>query len=258
MPNINWPNGTERRRDARQWFETTLGSYVLAREQAYFDEIVNNIFGFNALQLGLPQYDLLRASRIPLRLTLGTHRPASLLADFNHLPIASQSADLVLLPHVLEFSATPHQILREVERVLMPEGQVLITGFNPLSFWGACHLVRGRRPEYPWCGKFIGLPRLKDWLALLGLEVIAGQFACYVPPLQSAPWLARLQFMEAAGDRWWPLGGGIFYLLAKKRVAGMRLILPSWSERLAAQRGIVPVAQKETTHCVPCKEKELV
>ena len=138
------------------------------------------------------------------------------------------------------------------------EGQVLITGFNPLSFWGACHLLRRRRPEYPWCGKFIGLPRLKDWLALLGFEVVAGQLACYVPPLQSAQWLARLQFMEAAGDRWWPLGGGVFYLLAKKRVAGMRLILPTWSERLAAQRGIASAAQKEAGHCRTRKENELV
>ena len=258
LPNFNGPHRVERRRDARQWFETTLGRYVLAREQAYFDEIVSDIFGFNALQLGLPQHDMLRASRIPLRLTLGTHRPASLLADFNHLPIASQSVDLALMPHVLEFSATPHQILREVERVLMPEGQVLITGFNPLSFWGVCHLLRRRRSEYPWCGKFIGLPRLKDWLALLGFEVVAGQLACYVPPLQSAQWLARLQFMEAAGDRWWPLGGGVFYLLAKKRVPGMRLILPTWSEHLAAQRGIAPAAQKEVGHCRTRKENELV
>ena len=99
-------NRIERRRDARQWFETTLGGYVLAREQAYFDETVSDIFGFNALQLGLPQYDLLRASRIPQRLNLDLHAPARLITDFNHLPIASQSVDLALMPHVLEFSAT--------------------------------------------------------------------------------------------------------------------------------------------------------
>lgn len=252
------PPRMERRRDARQWFETTLGQYVLEREQAYFDNTISDIFGYNALQIGLPQYPLLRASRIPLRITVGTHPPANLLADFNHLPIASQSTDLVLLPHVLEFSATPHQILREVERVLIPEGHVLITGFNPLSFWGACHLLRHGRTDYPWCGKFIGLARIKDWLALLGFEVMAGKLTCYAPPLQSAQWLARLQFIEAAGDRWWPLGGGVFCLLAKKRVHSMRLILPSWSERLAAQRGIAPVAQKEAAGCRTHKEKELV
>ncbi len=84
-------NRIERRRDARQWFETTLGGYVLAREQAYFDETVSDIFGFNALQLGLPQYDLLRASRIPLKCTIAPSGPVALRAEFRDLPIASNS-----------------------------------------------------------------------------------------------------------------------------------------------------------------------
>lgn len=234
----------ERRRDARSWYDTTLGRYVLEREQAYIDATVSDIFGFNALQFGLPQYDLLRTSRIPTQLTLGPYRPARILSDYDSLAVASQSVDLVLLPHALEFSSAPHQILREVERVLIPEGHVLITGFNPLSLWGACHVFRRRSEDYPWRGKFISLLRLKDWLALLGFEVVAGKLACYAPPMQSGKWLSRMQFMESAGDRWWPLGGGVYCLLAKKRVHSMRVILPTWSERMAAQRGIAPVTQK--------------
>src|SRR5512143_3553131 len=90
------------------WFETSLGQYLLEREQAYFDQAVANIFGFNALQLGLPQYDFLRTNRMPLRFAAAPAFPAGyagavkLLTDRNHLPIASQSVDLVLLPHVLE------------------------------------------------------------------------------------------------------------------------------------------------------------
>lgn len=243
MSNENLSPDVERRRDARPWYDTTLGSYVLEREQAYIDAAVSDIFGFNALQFGLPQYDLLRASRIPNRHSLGPYRPARLRTDFESLAVASQSVDLAVMPHVLEFSAAPHQILREVERVLIPEGHVLITGFNPLSLWGAYHLFRRGGDDYPWRGKFISLLRLKDWLALLGFEVVAGKLACYAPPLQSGKWLTRMQFMEAAGDRWWPLGGGVYCLLAKKRVHSMRVILPSWSERMAAQRGIAPVAQ---------------
>ena len=251
-------NHIERRRDARQWFETTLGGYVLAREQAYLDETVSDIFGFNALQLGLPQHDLLRTSRIPLRLNLDMHQPARIISDFNHLPIASQSIDLALMPHVLEFSATPHQVLREVERVLMPEGHVIITGFNPISWWGVGHLIKRRCGDYPWRGNFIALPRVKDWLALLGLEVVAGRLSCYAPPLQSPKWLDRFQFMEAAGDRWWPLAGGVYFLLAKKRVHSMRLIMPSWKERLAAQGRVAPAAQKNPVHRTTQKESELV
>lgn len=257
MSNSNDTPSAERRRDARSWYDTPLGRYVLEREQAYIDTAVSDIFGFNALQFSLPQYDLLRASRIPTRLTLGPYRPARLVTDFDCLAIANQSVDLVLMPHVLEFSSAPHQILREVERVLIPEGHVLITGFNPLSLWGACHALRPRGDEYPWRGKFISLLRLKDWLALLGFEVVAGKLSCYAPPLQSEKWMARFEFMEAAGDRWWPLGGGVYYLLAKKRVHSMRVILPSWGERMAAQRGIVAVTQKGTQQQVQ-QEKELV
>lgn len=231
--------------DERAWFETTLGQYVLAREQAYCDEAISDIFGFNAVQLGMPEFDLLRTSRIPFRMSIGPSAPAQLRADLNHLPIASQSVDLVLMPHVLEFSSTPHQLLREVERVLIPEGHVIISGFNPLSLWGARRLFGGEHPDYPWRGKFLALPRLKDWLALLGLEVIGGKLACYIPPVPTQKWIDRLQFMEAAGDRWWPLGGGIYFLLAQKRVHSMRLIMPKWQDRVAAQKRFATVAQQQ-------------
>ena len=244
MSNLNEAPGLERRRDARPWYDTTLGRYVLEREQAYIDSAVSDIFGFNALQFSLAQYDLLRASRIATHLTLGPYPPARLRMDLDCLAIANQSIDLVLMPHVLEFSSAPHQILREVERVLIPEGHVLITGFNPFSLWGAYHALRRGDDAYPWRGKFISLLRVKDWLALLGFDVVAGKLACYAPPLQSEKWRARFKFMEAAGDRWWPLGGGVYCVLAKKRVHSMRVILPSWSERLAAQPGITPVTQK--------------
>ncbi|MDZ4202429.1 MAG: methyltransferase domain-containing protein [Gallionella sp.] len=224
-----------------EWFALPQGNYVLAREQAYFDHTVSDIFGFNALQLGLPEQDFLRGSRIPLRFSAGNQAGNAVRVRCDELPFASDSMDLVLLPHVLEFSAHPHQMLREVERVLMPEGSVIISGFNPFSLWGL-HRALGRRQGYPWCGQFIALPRLKDWLALLGLEVAGGRFAAYAPPFHSAKWLGRSAFMEAAGDRWWAVSGGVYFLHAVKRVHGMRLIKPRWNEGLV--RKLMPVAPK--------------
>jgi SAM-dependent methyltransferase len=230
-------------RDAAEWFATPLGQYLLSREQLYYDRIVADIFGYNALQLGLPQYDLLRANRIPFRLRVALDGPAGLRADFRDLPIASNSADLVLLPHVLEFSDDPHQILREVARVLLPEAQVVIACFNPWSLWGFRHLLH-RDGRFPWRGRFITLRRLKDWCALLGLEISAGQMGCYVPPCRSEKWLKRFSFMEAAGDRWWPIAGGVYFLQAIKRVRGLRLIMPKWSDRLAPKKELAPVPKK--------------
>jgi hypothetical protein len=99
------------------WFATPQGQYVMRREQACFDKSVTDIFGFNAAQLGLPQHNLLRSSRIPLHIKAGNEPGVQLWLESEELPFETGSLDLVLLPHVLEFSPHPHQILREVERV---------------------------------------------------------------------------------------------------------------------------------------------
>ncbi|MFA7239460.1 MAG: methyltransferase domain-containing protein [Sulfuricellaceae bacterium] len=227
-----------------EWLTTPLGQYLIQREQAYFDREVEDIFGFNAVQLGLPQYDLLRNNRMPLRLCADRESSTKLRAAPDFLPVASQSIDLVLLPHILEFSDHPHRILRETERILMPEGQLIISGFNPFSLWGMARHLPGFRDALPCNRKFISLLRIKDWLELLGLEVVAGRMCCYAPPVQREVWLQRLRFMEAAGDRWWALAGGVYFLRARKRVHGMRLITPTWHELRAARKALKPVAQK--------------
>lgn len=230
--------------DLAEWLPTPLGRYLLEREQAYYDREVADIFGYNALQLGLPQQDLLRNNRMPLHLRAGREERLGLRADPAFLPIGGQSIDLVLLPHVLEFSDQPHQILREAERVLIPEGQLIVSGFNPFSLWGMARRLPGLRDALPGQRRFISLPRIKDWLALLGFEVVAGRMCCYAPPIQRETWLHRFSFMEAAGDRWWALGGGIYFLRARKRVQGMRLITPTWNELRAARKSLKPATQK--------------
>jgi SAM-dependent methyltransferase len=229
---------------AAEWFATPLGRYVIERELEHVDNAVADVFGYNALQLGLPQHDFLRASRIPFKCCIATEGKVDLRAEFFDLPIASNSVDLLLLPHALEFGAHPHQILREVQRVLMPEGRAVITCFNPWSLWGARRWFGSRRSAYPWCGRFIGLPRLKDWLALLELEIESGRMGCYVPPCTQSKWLHRFRFMDSAGDRWWPIAGGVYFLRVIKRLRGMRVILPMWREQLARRRNLAVVPEK--------------
>ena len=226
---------------AGEWFATPLGEYLLVRELAYFDRAVSDIFGYNALQLGLPEHDFLRSSRMPLHFSAGNQAGNNVRVCCAELPFDTACLDLVLMPHVLEFSENPHQILREVERVLMPEGSLVISGFNPRSLWGLRRAL-GNKECYPWNGRFITLPRLKDWLALLGFEVAGGRFAAYAPPFYKTKWLERYAFMEAAGDRWWAVSGGVYFLHAIKRVPGMRLIKPQWNEKLVSK--LLPVTPK--------------
>ncbi len=223
------------------WFRTSLGSAVLAREQQVLDEVLADIFGFHAVQVGLPAIPMLRASRITHRISVGLQAPGQVLALAHELPFASQSIDLVVLPHVLEFAESPHAILREVDRVLMPEGRLVITGFNSWSLWGLRQALDWTREAHPWDGNFISLARAKDWLSLLGLEVSAGRLWHYGLPVQSPAWQQRLAFLEPAGDRWWGVAGGVYMLEAIKRVNGMRLIQTRW--QVQAQRRQSSLAQ---------------
>lgn len=234
------------------WLDTPAGSYVRTWEEDRLNALTVDIFGFNAVQIGLQQVDMLQANRMPNKWMTDSHTLAQeanrivVVHDFRDLPFASQSLDLVVLPHVLEFVSEPHQVLREVERVLIPEGQLIICGFNPASMWGA-RQVAGRlfgAHFLPQNGEFISVPRLKDWLKLLNMEVSRGHFGCYAPPCATEKWLRRFTFIEKAGNRWWPYLGAVYIVQAIKRIKGMRLIGPAWNMQRAKATKVVPATNK--------------
>jgi SAM-dependent methyltransferase len=227
------------------WLATPLGQYVLEKERAYLDDVTPDIFGYHALQLGLPQADLLKESRIAHRMRIAAEGDVAVRANGHELPIATSSIDLAVLPHALEFAPDPHALLREIDRVMMPEGRVVLLGFNPWSLWGLRHSLGFSRLDAPWNGRWVSLLRVKDWLALLGYDVSAGRLVCYAPPLASEKWRRRFSFMEPAGDRWWAIGGAVYMLQAIKRVRGMRLIMPAWQERAAREKAFAAAAKRE-------------
>lgn len=272
-----------------QWFDSSPGRYLLAWEQARFDEAVADIFGYHSLQLGMPLLDGLRTNRMPHQwLALGhegvvngavamaavpqgaetgdgtgTSRPVHLLAEPVALPFPESSLDLLVLPHTLELSIDPHATLREVERVLVPEGRVVISGLNPTSLWG----LRQRRARLyqrmgggslylPDVGEFIGYRRLRDWLRLLSFEVESAQFGCYRPAVRRARWLERYGWMDSLGERWWPIFGAAYFLVAVKRVHGMRLMEPGWRTRRQRATSTVPIANRaRSAGPAPAKRK---
>jgi SAM-dependent methyltransferase len=168
--------------------------------------------------------------------------------DLLDLPFEAQSVDLLVMPHTLEFTSDPHRLLREAERVLVPEGQLIILGFNSLSLWGARQSLGkvAGKPFVPSAHEMIAFTRIKDWIKLLGFDLERGRFGCYRPPLLTEQWLARYQFMEAAGDRWWPIFGAAYMITAIKRVRGMRLIGPRKLKKPALAPGLAPVATPHT------------
>ena len=256
------------------WLKTPPGEYLLAWERERFDQAVSDIFGFHALQLGLQEVDSLRNNRMPHQwlaldsiqditvnatgrtLDLSCKQPQSsrrvaLLTHSAALPYPANSLDLVVLPHTLELSHDPHATLREVERVLVPEGRVVISGLNPASLWGLrqqrdhlCQRLGFGNLFLPERGEFIGHWRLRDWLRLLSFEVESAQFGCYRPAIDTARWLDRFAWMETAGARWWPILGAVYFLVATKRVRGMRLLEPAWKNRAARAAAPAVVANR--------------
>ena len=248
------------------WLRTDPGQYVQAWEQASLDALVADVFGYHALQVGLPAMDLLRTNRMPFKAYTGTILPeatqatgwtAVILAEPELLPFESQSVDLLVLPHILESACDPHQVLREVERVLVPEGRVVISGFNPWSLWGIRNCMPYMQQWLPQPTQdLVSLPRLKDWLKLLSFDIDRGRFGCYIPAFSSKKWMDRFAFMEHAGDRWWPVCGGVYVVSAVKRVPGMRLMTPGWKSRKVRARTRQAVAgvaaqQKTVTKLTP-------
>jgi SAM-dependent methyltransferase len=259
------------------WLKTPPGRYLLAWEQTQLDQRVADIFGFHAVQLGLPELDALQANRMPHRwvvagpvesmpsaevpfgdpadLPSAAPRAVTLYSDFDALPFDSQSLDLVVLPHTLELSRDPHLALREVERVLRPEGRAVILGFNPGSLWGLRQRMGrlhqglgGKGPLFlPRTNGFIGYWRLRDWLRLLSFEVEAGRFGCYGPPFKSQRWLSRFDWMEPWGERWWPVLGAVYLVVAVKRVRGMRLVGLARKQRAPAASASPVVSHRNHT-----------
>jgi SAM-dependent methyltransferase len=227
-----------------RWFATPLGRHVLEWEQAQFDHATEDVFGYRAVQVGLPEIDFLRANRIRFRFLLALEHGASVVADPLQMPLATQSIDLLALPHVLESHANPHDVLHEADRVLRPGGQVVIAGFNTLSLWRLRQMFTFGERGAPWDGRFIGLLQLKDWLRLLGFELNGGRFGLYGPPFARPELRKRFAFLEPAGGRWWPIMGGAYVVRAVKCVHGMRVITPAWRKERARRRALAGVPQR--------------
>jgi SAM-dependent methyltransferase len=221
------------------WFETPIGGRVLREESLLARHALDDVFGFELLQVGVwgPSRHLLSAARTQHTTLLapGPGAGVTLCAPLTSLPFASDSIDAILLPHTLELVEDPYAVLREAERVLCAEGCLLIFGFNPWSGWGARRLFGQlfRRPPFPpQTRRLLAEQRLRDWMALLDFEV--SDVSGYLGSLPIAGRLDSPYRPRAA------LTAGGYLLKARKRVQTLTLVRP---RRRARQRVLVPVSE---------------
>ena len=222
--------------DLKAWFESVPGTLILDEEREGLRQILPDLFGYHIVEVGahVPA-DLVAATRISHQIRFGVStkvgNDATAIAMCNALPLDANSIDVVVLPHVLEFSADPHGVLREVERVLIGEGHVVIIGFNPWSLCGLSRVAMSWRGRAPWCGQFISVSRLKDWLKLLGFGIEFVMKKSFRPPVGHPKINTHLAFLEQLGRHLWPVFGNICMVLAKKRLAAVTPLKTSWRTR---------------------------
>lgn len=222
------------RHQLREWYKTPLGKALAEKENAELEAILPSLFGYHLLQMSehsnssYLDMSMIRHKIIADMDDRALSQPLNMRSDASNLAIASDSIDVAILPHTLDVDIAPHQVLREADRVLVPEGRVIILGFNPWSSWGARHMINIWRGRCPWKLRFLSPYRIKDWLTLLGFEIEEVKTFFYHPPM-SSPFLVKKQaIFETVGSKLWPAFGSAYVLVAKKQVSTLTQIRPRW------------------------------
>ena len=231
-------------RSARlSWWESPLGAALIAAESQLLGEALDDVFGWELLQIGAwgDGRELLSGARTRHQSIVaapGLSSSADIRARPTQLPVISDSIDAVLLPHILEFATDPYAIVREADRVLVGEGRLLVLGFRPWSLWGV--RARWSRSGFPpGMRRVLSERRVREWLVLLGYEVVSAQHYLF-----RGPWSGGLAAGEGTGRMLrrgltYPLPANAYLLKARKRIYTLTPIRPRFRERPAVLGGLV-------------------
>ncbi len=232
------------------WLAGPLGAMLLECERTVVAQSLECAFGLHCVQIGAwgePDtfLRLARTRRTALVAGRGA-RGAALVSEPAALALQSDSVDVMLLPHTLEFASNPHDVLREAARVLAGEGELLVLGFEPLGGWTLRHtFTRGGFP--PGRVRTIAAQRLADWLKLLGFEVGDAERFLYAPPLAGLKTGQARAVFERIGRRAWPRFSGVYLLHARKRVLTMTPVRLRNRLRTAVIGGLVEPAARRAS-----------
>ncbi|TLX53355.1 SAM-dependent methyltransferase [Stutzerimonas nosocomialis] len=217
-------------REASEWFAGPLGQQLLAQERRILGDELDRCFGSYLVHYGPFADSLPESPMIKRSVRIGAALPGvEIVCDEQAWPLGEHAADIVVLQHGLDFSCSPHALLREAARSVRPGGHLLVVGVNPWSAWGMRRAVSREAFRHARC---IRATRVGDWLNLLGFALEKRRFGCYCPPLSSSRWQSRLARMESVGERVQLPAGGFYLLVARKLMAGLRPLRQDRRERM--------------------------
>jgi SAM-dependent methyltransferase len=238
--------------ELESWYGRDSGEYLLASVRHTLRELLDTSFGYHILQLGSSRgHPLYESSPINHRIYMGERagQGITVVSRADEIPLESDSIDTVIAHHSLEFTSNPHQVLREIQRVLTPQGQLFIIGFNPYSLLGISTHLRGLSRESLWHQhQPVSERRLTDWLHLLGCEVQDSTRLYGIPPVgrgRLRQWLMRA---DAWSNRHNLPSGGLYILHAIKQVSAIHR--PRRHLRLGRE-GLIGLVPKPAAAPVP-------
>ncbi|MCE2029209.1 class I SAM-dependent methyltransferase [Sessilibacter corallicola] len=218
-----------------EWLESPLGSSLMRAEQEMLDTALSYLFGYHLMQLSPDRRAKLYGDS-KINHCFGLHPLATdgkvytAMSEFEHLPIADESIDVVLLHHILEFSKDPHRLLREASRVTTPHGYMVVIGFNPYSILGVYRQLARvfiRDPKVK--SHAIRISRVTDWLRLLDFTPLKLQRGFFRLPVNNRFFLRHTEWFDKLGSPIMTPIGGFYMIIARKQIAPITPIKQNWS-----------------------------
>tara|TARA_R110000737_G_scaffold166321_2_gene193489 strand:- start:519 stop:1280 length:762 start_codon:yes stop_codon:yes gene_type:complete len=217
----------------KSWQELPNGGLILSHINQTLAPWWLKFFGYHLLKIGALSGEI-DSSQSPIKhqLTLTNELDTgNIIAEIDDLPLQKHSIDVCVLAHALEFSLDPHHVVREANRVLIPNGYLVITGFNPFSLVGFNKFIPHRRKQTPWNERLFSPMRVKDWLNLMGFEIQLDQRLLHSSlSRQKTPNVLSTYWHKIAA-RYFPSFGSVYVIVAKKRVLPLTPIKAKWQLR---------------------------
>jgi len=232
------------------WYKQPLGTFFAKKQQHEIESILPRLKGQRLLHLGInPGIDFQSISPIPYCISLASDIPSKqsepfIVGSYDALPFLQDSIDIIVMNQVLEFENNLQSVLQEIWRVLIAEGQVIITGLNLISLWGLTQCFKRRKKQIPWQGHFYALFKIKQALLNLNFTVLTSKTFFFSPPFQNIYLLNHFEFLEKWGEFMWPALGGGYILVAQKKVFGTTPLRSRWEfSELITDRIMKPTAR---------------
>ncbi len=154
-----------------RWFDAPTGRRVLEAQRSLCRGL-SVPPGFRLAHLGVsPRHGVADCFAQPCRFTFVRETDAGVdaVSGFDALPLPSDTFDVVVLHHALDFCQQPQRVLAEAARIIRPGGRIVLIGFNPYSLLGLGKwLLAPWHAAGVWRHNSLRSSRIRDWLVLLG------------------------------------------------------------------------------------------